>query len=300
MAASKAEAPFVFEGSVKSLAASNVAAVPADARTVVVQVDHVRHAPRAMAGFAGQDVTVRLAPGESLRAGEQAVFFAEGLVFGDHLAVQSLGHDPVIAQEARAALAGASPVVHQLRNRIDVARAVVSGQVSAVRSPHQPAAVAAKGRRSAAAPEGRISEHAPFWQDAVITVSQVHKGRARKQVVVRFPSSTDVRWRSAPKFKKGQKGTWLLHAGAGVGARAAPRAAAAKRALAAPSVYTALDPNDFQPSTESAVVKAMFPAASAAKSAKVSPVAAARRRRKPAARKPGRPPRAKSRAKRRA
>jgi hypothetical protein len=71
MAASKEDAPFVFEGSVKSLTASNVAGVPADTRTVVVQVDHVRHAPRAMAGFAGQHVTVRLAPGESLRAGER-------------------------------------------------------------------------------------------------------------------------------------------------------------------------------------------------------------------------------------
>jgi len=298
MAASKAEAPFVFEGSVKSLKESNVAAVPADARTVVVQVDHVRHAPRAMAGFAGQDVTVRLAPGESLHAGERAVFFADGLVFGDHLAVQSLGHDPLIAPEARAALTGASPVVHQLRSRIDTAQSVVSGQVSAVR-PHQPSAVAAKSRRSGAAPEGRISEHAPFWQDAVITVSQVHKGPAQKRVVVRFPSSTDVRWRSAPKFKKGQKGTWLLHAGAGAGARGAVRAAGARRAVAAPTVYTALDPNDFQPSSESAVVKAMFPAA-AAKAARTSPVAAAKRRKKPAARKRGSSPRAKSRAKRRA
>lgn len=298
MAASKTEAPFVFEGAVKSVAASNVAAVPADARTVVVEVDHVRHAPRAMAGFAGQEVTVRLAPGESLGAGEQAVFFADGLVFGDHLAVQSLGHDPLIAQEARAALAGASPVVHKLRHRIDTAQSVVSGQVSAVRTPHQPVALSAKGKRSAAMPEGRISEHAPFWQDAVITVSHVHKGPAQREVVVRFPSSTDVRWRSAPKFKKGQKGTWLLHAGAGVGARAAIKAAGAKRAVARARVYTALDPNDFQPASESAVVTAMFPAA-AAKAAKVSRVAAARRRKKPAARKRGSPRRAKSRAKRR-
>ena len=299
MAASKLDAPFVFEGSVKSLKASNVAAVPADARTVVVQIDHVRHAPRAMAGFAGEDVTVRLAPGESLHAGEQAVFFADGLVFGDHLAVQSLGHDPLIAQEARAALAGATPVVHKLRDRIDTAQSVVSGQVSAVR-PHRPLVAAAKRKGSVAAPEGRISEHAPFWQDAVITVSQVHKGPAQKQVVVRFPSSTDVRWRSAPKFKKGQKGTWLLHAGAGVGARAAMRRrAGAKRAVAAPGVYTALDPNDFQPSSESAVLKAMLPAAPAAKVAKGSRVAAAKRRKKSAAPK-RRNPRAKSRAKKRA
>src|SRR5262245_36339578 len=119
MADSKTDAPFVFEGSVKSVSDSNVTAVPADATTAIVQVDHVRLAPRALAGFAGKDITVRMAPNEKLVAGDKGVFFADGLVFGDHLAVQSMGHEPVMAMEAKAALAGASPVVQKLRKRID-------------------------------------------------------------------------------------------------------------------------------------------------------------------------------------
>ena len=140
MADSKADAPFVFEGSVKSVSDSNVSAVPADERTAVVQVDHVRHAPRALAGFAGKEITLRMAPNEKLAAGDKAIFFTDSLVFADRLAVQSMGHDPLVATEAKAALAGASPVVQQLRRRIDQAQAVVSGQVTEVR-PDTPGSV---------------------------------------------------------------------------------------------------------------------------------------------------------------
>ena len=264
MADSKADAPFVFEGSVKSLSASNVSAVPADDKAVIVQVDHVRHAPGALAGFAGKEITVRLAPNEKLAAGDHAIFFTEGLVYADHLAVQSMGHDPLIAVETRAALAGAGPVVQNLRRRIDQAHAVVSGRVSEVRAVKAPPAPAVAARATTP-PEARISEHEPFWNDAVVDVSAVHKGPRQNKVVVRFPTSTDVRWRNAPKFKKGEKGTWLLHTPLHTplapSARAA-RAPAAKLKLggAPPAeVYTALDPNDFHPAGESSALRAMLP-----------------------------------------
>jgi hypothetical protein len=32
-----------------------------------------------------------------------------------------------------------------------------------------------------------------------------------REVVVRFPASTDVMWAAYPKFKEGQEGTFLLH-----------------------------------------------------------------------------------------
>jgi hypothetical protein len=265
MAVTKAEAPFVFEGSVKSTSASNVAAVPADSKTAIVQVDHVRQAPRSLAGLAGKEITVRMASNEAFSAGEKAVFFADALVFGHHLAVQSLGHDPIAPMEARAALAGADPVVQRLRNRIDQAHTVVSGRVTALKSPARPKA-AARGL------SGRISEHAPIWQDAVVDVSSTFKGPKKKKVVVRFPSSTDVRWRNAPRFKKGQQGTWLLHPAAAP----APVAGRAAMAAAAPAVapagyYTALDPNDFHPAAQASVVQAMFPTGA-------SPVKATRRK----------------------
>ena len=262
MADSKADAPFVFEGSVKSLAASNVSRVPADSRTVVVEVDHVRHAPRALAGFAGKEVTVRLAPNEKVAAGERATFFTDGLVYGEQLAVQSRGHDPVVHVEAKAALAGASPVVQKLRRRVDQAQAVISGEVAAIRPVAAPAKKAmAAGGPAAAGP--LISEHAPFWNEAVINVSSVHKGPKQKKVTVRFPTSTDVKWRKAPRFKKGQKGTWLLHSG--VPAPTGVKTAAVKAAAAAPPAgfYTALDPDDFHATGDAPVVQAMLPAAAA-------------------------------------
>jgi hypothetical protein len=278
MALSKADAPFVFEGSVKSLSASNVSAVPADARTVVVQVEHVRQAPRALAGLAGKEVTVRMGPRETVAAGDKAVFFADALVFGDHLAVQSLGHDPLAAVEARAALVGAAPIVNTVRRRVDQARSVVSGRVTAVR-PEAPPPAKAKAGLAAAPGREVISEHAPLWHEAVIDVSAVHKGPNQKQVVVRFPMSTDVRWRLAPRFKTGQTGTWVLHGGPPPPAGKAVAAArgVAPAAPARSQVYTALDPNDFHASSEASVIDAIVAVPDAApKAAKSSPARAKR------------------------
>jgi hypothetical protein len=259
MADSKADAPFVFEGSVKSISDSNVSAVPADDKTAVVQVDHVRLAPRALAGFAGKEITLRMAANEKLAAGDRAIFFTDSLVFADHLAVQSMGHDPVVSVEAKAAC-GARPVVQKLRRRIDQAQAVVSGQVTEVR-PSIPATVKAMAAGGPAMPVGRISEHAPFWHDAVIDVSGVQKGPRQKRVVVRFPTSTDVKWRKAPQFKKGQKGVWLLHSVSAAPVKAKSAAARLKAAAAPPAAefYTALDPNDFHPASEASIVQAMLP-----------------------------------------
>ena len=277
MADSKADAPFVFEGTVKSLSASNVTAVPADEKTAVVQVDHVRHAPRVLAGFAGKEVTLRMGPSEKLAAGEKAIFYTDSLVFADQLAVQSMGHDPVPALEAKAALAGASPVVQKLRRRIDSAHTVVSGEVTEVR-PTPPAAVHAMAAGPSAQLPRFISEHDPSWHEAVISVSDVHKGPSQKKVVVRFPSSTDVRWRKAPRFKKGQKGIWLLHAPAAA-AEPVSAAAVAKAAAAPPAAgfYTALNPDDFHPATEAPVVQAMLPAAEPKAKKSAAGAAAAKR-----------------------
>jgi hypothetical protein len=297
MADSKADAPFVFEGSVKSISDSNVSAVPADERTAVIQVDHIRLAPRALAGFAGKEITLRMAPHEKLAAGDKSIFFTDSLVFADHLAVQSMGHDPLVATEAKAALAGVSPVVQKLRRRIDQANAVVSGQVTEVR-PYAPATVKAMAATGPAMPAGRISEHAPFWHEAVIDVSGVHKGPKQKKVVVRFPTSTDVKWRKAPHFKKGQKGIWLLHSGSLTPAKAKSAAAMLKAAAAPPAAgfYTALDPNDFHPATEAPVVQTMLPAPmSTAK----KPAAKAAATKKPALKKAAAKPPAKALGKKR-
>lgn len=251
----KVDAPLVFEGSVKSVGTSNVNSVPADSKTAIVTVDHVRHAPRAMAGLAGKEITVRMAPGEALKEGNQFTFFADSLVFGDNLAVQSRGHEAVVPAEKAAAVMGAAPVVQRLKRRIDEADAVVSGRVVDVR-PASTGGLKKIARAAANLPSDRISEHEPFWQEAVIEVTNAHKGPKKRRVVVRFPSSTDVHWHKAPKFKKGQSGIWLLHTPHQFTALAAARPVS--------DVYTALDPNDYQPPSLAPVVEAMLPESSAA------------------------------------
>jgi hypothetical protein len=106
-------------------------------------------------------------------------------------------------------------------------------------------------RASAAAAAGpgkpaRISEHDPFWREAVVEVQNVHKGTVgKKQVVVRFPSSTDIRWHRAPKFEVGQEGVFSLHPDE-ISAHAGPGAMAAS--FDTGDSYTCLNAADFQPS----------------------------------------------------
>jgi hypothetical protein len=64
------------------------------------------------------------------------------------------------------------------------------------------------------------------------------------RVVLRFPSSTDVRWHRAPKFETGQEGVFSLHRDA-VSGHVGPGAMAAS--LNVHESYTCLDPAAFQP-----------------------------------------------------
>jgi len=190
-----------------------MASVPVDETTAVVRVDQVLRAPEALAGLAGHAITVKLTERKRVQPGQQAIFMTTGWLVGDGVAVRSLGHTDL----ARA-VAGRSPestrdpvaakAARDLEQHLGDADLVVTGRVTEVRLP------AGSARRSTsgnAAPP--ISEHAPAWREAVIQVHDVRKGAAPgKQIVVRFPASTDVRWAAVPKLQTGQEGLFLLHA----------------------------------------------------------------------------------------
>ena len=89
----KESAAFAFRGTVKQRGAANLKAITDTARTAVVTVDEIVRSPPALAGFVGHDVTVQLAANEQVRNGERGVFYVTGFVFGETLAVQSVGHD---------------------------------------------------------------------------------------------------------------------------------------------------------------------------------------------------------------
>jgi hypothetical protein len=245
------KAKFVFQGTVKTAKAATLKQVQVSNRTLVVRVDRVIHAPDALSDYAGQEITVQLAANEDkLKPGETAIFYTNGWIFGASLAVQSVGHEA--ATPTAAALLSSHPhdPVRSLQAREAMSQAasadlIVTGRVSAVRLPEQESQARAVAMASGRTTE-RISEHAPLWHEAVIDIDQVHKGsHSGKQLVVRFPSSSDVRWHKAPKFRVGQEGVFLLHQD--------QLPAAAARAVVSgvgPGKYTALDPADVQPLEE--------------------------------------------------
>jgi hypothetical protein len=252
-AISKESAKFIFEGKVSKTKAANVKAMSDADRSAVVTIERVVSAPEPLTAYAGQNVTVRLAEGEQVKQGQRATFYTNGLVFGENLGVQSLGHEPVQAKAAKAAAltAAGGTVEHsaarvaaskKIQEQASEASVVISGKVVAVGLPTPAGAVAAA---SGAPKPQRISEHEPFWREAVVEVQEVHKGNVNNnRVVLRFPSSTDVRWHRAPKFETGQEGVFSLRRDA-VSGHVGPGAMAAS--LNVHDSYTCLDPAAFQP-----------------------------------------------------
>ncbi len=267
----RSRAKFIFQGTVQKIGAATLANIQADEKTAVVTVDAIVQGPPALQAYAGQPITVQLAPKEKVQPGEQATFYAKPWIFGDGLAVSSIGHTP-IAVTATVAAATNRPLERLLRSGVDeriaTAEAVVTGRVVSVHLPEEESTsvpratgvrtAALAGPAAPAKPE-RISEHDPIWRDAVIEVKDVQKGEVGgRQVIVRFPSSEDVRWHRAPKFHPGQEGVFILHkseggppASEGAVRAASTRAAAAGRGAAAePEHYTTLHPADFQPADQ--------------------------------------------------
>jgi hypothetical protein len=240
-------------------------AVPITDRTAVVRVEAIQQAPEALSQCTGQEITVQLGGRQKVRDGQQFVFYTNGWLFGDGVAVQALGQEPVGRSPGRrrgvhelAATAAANPVeelaARDLKTRLNDADLVVVGTVASVRLPEETADAGSGEARVADSgpfPGPPESEHDPLWREAVVQVEEVHKGETSPgSVVVLFPSSTDVMWYRAPKFEPGQRGVFVLHrneTGGGPGEEAALAAADERRGTGA---YTALDPVDFQPLDE--------------------------------------------------
>lgn len=245
---------FVFEGTVRRLRAANVPEVEVTARTVVVSVDRIIRGPKLLKAYAGREITVQLSAGEILKKGARARFYANPWLFGEGVAVESIGHTEVEGQARAHSIVNATTDPAQageeqaLRAHLDEADVVVRGRVTAVRMPPE---TGPKRGGLSNAPTRPVSEHSGHWREALIEVEGVEKGEhPHAQLIVRFPSSRDVRWANAPKFEPGQRGLFILHSEEGAeepherGPRARP---AATKKRAGPQVYTALHAGDFQP-----------------------------------------------------
>jgi len=260
-------ATFVFKGTIKKLKSATMKDVPLGERTAIVTVDQIIEAPPDLAGYGGQDITVQLSGRQKVRVGQQMLFHASGWMFGDGVAVRSLRQEPVDDGDATSADAVDDPVERraqkQQRSHFEDADLVVAGKVVAVRLPGDSTP---RGKR-AGRPTGPITEHDPQWREAIIQVDKVLKGaHQKKQVVVRFPASSDVMWHEAPKFEAGQEGYFTLHKAESKkpetkGAkkqRGKARGTAAEKAAKTAEYYLARDPADFQPYDERGGVKLLL------------------------------------------
>ena len=206
------QADLIFVGTVAAIGAASMAGVPVSQRTLSVAVDAVLEKSAAVRLGAGDTVTVEAAALGALAVGKQATFYTRTWLFGRGIAVQEVGHETMAARRSAAALVLLQDSVSRVRRqvsdstlqaRIRASDMIVVGRVETIR----PATLAAMpGVRR------RVTEHDPVWQEAVLVVETMIKGAAPadQRVVVRFPGSLDVAWRTMPRFAVGQEGTFLL------------------------------------------------------------------------------------------
>jgi len=207
-----------FTGTVEARGFTAMADLPADDRTVVVRVEEVLHGPAELAIPVGSRVTVQLSPDlPGLDPGQRATFFANGLAYGEQLAVAEVGRvsadegaartarmqgeaAPVSAVQAAVAELGQDEVVRHAQD----ADAIVRGRVVGL----------------AEVPRDRpLREHDPHWWIATLDIDVVERGEIREgadssaplTVGVLYANSLDVQHRESPKPKAGQAGLWLLH-----------------------------------------------------------------------------------------
>src|SRR5829696_3003755 len=83
---------FAFAGTVEARGVAAEAGLAADDRTLVVRVEQVLHAPAGFMVPTGSTVIVQTSADlPPLDPGERATFFANGLAYGDQLAVAEVG-----------------------------------------------------------------------------------------------------------------------------------------------------------------------------------------------------------------
>jgi hypothetical protein len=226
------EATLIFRGTVLRPGATTMATVPASDSLAVVRVDEVLESPGSLADLTGAEVTVQFSDA-SPGADSEAIFFTRPWLYGDSVAVIEIGREDVGGRRTEAAGDVQEQVTEvtrdkpdrALRGRLGGAGAVVAGTVINTRAP--------------VPLTGRVTEHDPGLQVAVIAVESVELGElAGPTVEVAFHSSVDVMYFRSPKLQVGKEGIWLL------------RRAQATGAADVPAEWTCFDPEDELPKAQ--------------------------------------------------
>ena len=250
------DSTLIFKGTIVALD-SNVDSIDASDNPVTVRVDDVKvgtdQIQKNFGSLVGKQLTAIWDPtakgATQRRVGVSAVFLVNPLLYEKNIAVTAVGVadnqtvknlpkrlGDAIEQKKKIALSTA------LRN----ADRVVTGIVQEIRPlPEEKLA----GLRSVANGYDLYSEHSPRWREAVILVESSLKGdQSEKMLLVIFPSTEDLMWENSPKFKKDQRGTWLLHSKTQLSEEQAKVLLTQEQFHGQPiRAYTALEPEDFRP-----------------------------------------------------
>ena len=112
------EASFVFKGTVVKLNATLTPQIPKSDRTIVVRVDETIRAPESLAHYNGIEITVQLTGRKKVIKGQQLVFYTNGLLYGETLAVESVDQSVSQTVQAAAALVAPDPVKNLMERDI--------------------------------------------------------------------------------------------------------------------------------------------------------------------------------------
>lgn len=198
------ESQFIFLGTVQKLGATTMPVVPVSPTTAIVRVDEVIAAPTSIGDQTGQQVTIALRRPDSVREGQQSVFFTEGWIYGDGLAVREV--DRLDGRPATADLREAVAEAIQLNEEEDLADLLSRAELVVVGRIVRTVAVDRNEHRLP------ITEHDPDLHRAFVEVATLLKGEApaQGQVSFLFANSRDVMWDRSPKPTEGQVGVWIL------------------------------------------------------------------------------------------
>ena len=229
------QASLVFIGTVTELGTSTVPVLPASENLVVVRVDRSLRVDPVLGDLRGKLITVGASVSPTVKVGQRAIFFTTSWIHGSGIAVHEVAHvDPDQEQEIATAIARL-PQRH-LKDRIQNAAAVVTGQVTHIGAQRQ-----SRRRRNAA-----------FWAPADLRVDRVLLGPVQQATTLFFPTTSRPPWSNAPKFSVGQKGIFILHA--------VSRPSNAFFEDLDPGSLIALDPDDFQPESQRHEVESLVAA----------------------------------------
>jgi hypothetical protein len=194
---------FIFAGTFETLGASNLSLLPASDLTALVRVRVVVDQPPAFGPVGGALVTVQLASSAGAVEGGQAIFFTNGMLYGENLAVSEVARNPDPPGVPE------STLLDSLRQDVLTVRQLEADEALSARLATAVAVVSGRVGETRPAERNEDSgEHGASWIFATLSVDATLKGRLVAGVY--FAEDADEFWAASPKLTPGQAGIFLL------------------------------------------------------------------------------------------